>query len=62
MAFVLAKMRDISVINGMKRRNVCWIIESFFRQVDVLFTFLMIVVSLCHSKMLQLSADVSENT
>lgn len=31
-------------------------------QVDVLFTFLMIVVSLCHSKMLQLSVDVSENT
>lgn len=62
MVFVVAKMRDVSVINRMKRRNICWIIESLFMQVDFFFTFLMIVVSLCHSKMLQLSADVSEDT
>lgn len=34
MVFVVAKMRDVSVINRMKRRNICWIIESLFMQVD----------------------------
>lgn len=55
MLCVLAKMRDITVINRVRRMKVVWIIESLCLQVDLFLKVLMIVMSLWHSKRLWLS-------
>jgi len=48
-------MRDITVINRVRRMKVVWITESLCLQVDLFFRVLMIVMSLWHCKRLQLS-------